>query len=161
MNCSLPGSFVHGTLHARILEWAAICFSRGSSQPRDQTCVSCTTGRFFTTEPPGKAFRLREGGFVPLELAPRRIPTAATRGRHESLFQVLQWMLTLRGGPELYWLHRCWALLRCPLPSADPPTPSSVFRSQPLQVARLTWSVWGYPHAETPASEERGHHLGF
>ena len=51
-------------------------------------------------------------------------------------------------------LHRCWALLRCPLPSADPPTPSSVFRSQPLQVARLTWSVWGYPHAETPASEE-------
>ena len=71
------------------------------SQPRDQTCVSCTAGRFFTTEPPGKPFRVREGGFVPLELAPRRIPTYATRGRHESLFRVWQWMLTLREGPEL------------------------------------------------------------
>ena len=86
--CSPPGSSVHGILQARILEWVAVCFSRGSSQPRDQTCVSCTAGRFFTTEPPGKPFRVREGGFVPLELAPRRIPTDATRGRHESLFRV-------------------------------------------------------------------------
>ena len=44
-------------------------------------------GRFFTTEPLGKPFRFREGGFVPLEPAPRRIPTAAIRGRHEPLFQ--------------------------------------------------------------------------
>ena len=35
MDCSLPGSFVHGILQARILEWVAISFSRGSSQPRD------------------------------------------------------------------------------------------------------------------------------
>ena len=40
MDCSLPGSFVHGILQARILEWIAIPFSRGSSQPRDQTLVS-------------------------------------------------------------------------------------------------------------------------
>ena len=39
---------------ARVLEWVAISFSRGSSWPRDQTCISCTGGRFFTTEPPGK-----------------------------------------------------------------------------------------------------------
>ena len=44
----LPGSSVHGTLQARILEWVAIPFSRGSSQPRDGTWVSCTAGRFFT-----------------------------------------------------------------------------------------------------------------
>ena len=37
---SLPGSSVHGILHARILEWVAISFSRKSSQPRDQTCIS-------------------------------------------------------------------------------------------------------------------------
>ena len=37
----LPGSDVHGIFQARILEWVAICFSRGSSQPRDQTCISC------------------------------------------------------------------------------------------------------------------------
>ena len=50
MNCSLLGSSIHGVSWARILEWAAIYFSRGSSQPRDRTCVSCITGRFFTTE---------------------------------------------------------------------------------------------------------------
>ena len=40
MDCSLPGSSVHGILQARILEWVAISFSRGSSRPRDQTWVS-------------------------------------------------------------------------------------------------------------------------
>ena len=41
MNYSLPVSSVHGILQARILEWAVISFSRGSSQPRNWTCVSC------------------------------------------------------------------------------------------------------------------------
>ena len=54
MDCSPPVSSVHGILQARILEWVAILFSRGFSQPRDQTLVSCTGGRFFTTEPAGK-----------------------------------------------------------------------------------------------------------
>ena len=48
MNCSPPGSSSHGILQARILEWVAIPFSRGSSQPRDRTPVSHTAGRFFT-----------------------------------------------------------------------------------------------------------------
>ena len=39
-DCSLPGSSVHGISQARILEWVAISFSRGSSQPRDQTHIS-------------------------------------------------------------------------------------------------------------------------
>ena len=39
---------VHGTLQARILEWVAFPFSRGSSQPRDRTQVSCIAGGFFT-----------------------------------------------------------------------------------------------------------------
>ena len=41
MDCSLPGSTVHGISQARILEWVAISSSRGSSQPRDQSYVSC------------------------------------------------------------------------------------------------------------------------
>ena len=41
IDCSLPGSSVHAILQARILEWVAIFSSRGSSQPRDQTHVSC------------------------------------------------------------------------------------------------------------------------
>ena len=43
-----PGSSVHGILQARILEWVAIFFSRGSSQANGGTHVSCTAGRFFT-----------------------------------------------------------------------------------------------------------------
>ena len=54
MDCSLLGSSVHGILHAIILEWVAISFSRGSSQPRDLTCISCIVGRFFSAEPPEK-----------------------------------------------------------------------------------------------------------
>ena len=49
MDYSLPGSSVHGVLQARILVWVAIPFSRGSSQPRNQTQVSCIAGRFFTS----------------------------------------------------------------------------------------------------------------
>ena len=48
MDCSPPGSFVHGILQARILEWVAISSSRGSSQPKDRTWVSYIAGEFFT-----------------------------------------------------------------------------------------------------------------
>ena len=61
VDCSLPDSSVHGILQAKILEWVAISFSRGSSQPRDWTWVSCIAGRRFTLwatrelpAPPGK-----------------------------------------------------------------------------------------------------------
>ena len=47
MDCSPSGSSVRGILQAKILEQVAIPFSRGSSQPRDQTQVSHTAGRFF------------------------------------------------------------------------------------------------------------------
>ena len=48
MDCSPPGSSVHGILQARILEWVAIPFSRGSSRPSDRTWVSGIAGMFFT-----------------------------------------------------------------------------------------------------------------
>ena len=44
MDCSLPGSSVHGIVQARILEWIAVLFSRGSLQPTDGTQVSCIVG---------------------------------------------------------------------------------------------------------------------
>ena len=47
-DCGLPGSCVHRILQARILEWVAISFSRGSSWPRNWMLVSCIAGRFFT-----------------------------------------------------------------------------------------------------------------
>ena len=48
MDCSLPGSSVHGILQARMLEWVAIYSSRGSSQRRNRIWLSNVTGRFFT-----------------------------------------------------------------------------------------------------------------
>ena len=61
MDCSPPGSFVHGLLQVRILEWVAIPFSRGSSWPMDWTWVSCTAGRYVTiwaTREAPKGFKL-------------------------------------------------------------------------------------------------------
>ena len=57
MECSPPGSSVHGISPERILEWVAMPSSRGSSQPRDWTHISCVSfiaGGFFTTGPLGK-----------------------------------------------------------------------------------------------------------
>ena len=48
VDCSRPGSPVHGILQVRILEWVAIPFPRRFSQPRDRTRISCTGGGFFT-----------------------------------------------------------------------------------------------------------------
>ena len=48
MDCSLPGSSVHGILQAIVLEWIAIPFSRGSSWPGDRTWVSHIVDRWFT-----------------------------------------------------------------------------------------------------------------
>ena len=48
MDSSPPASSIHGILQARIQEWVAISFSRGSSQPRDQTWVSYIAGRLFS-----------------------------------------------------------------------------------------------------------------
>ena len=48
VDCSLPGSSIHGIFQARVLEWVAISFSRGSSQPRGWTWISCIAGRCFT-----------------------------------------------------------------------------------------------------------------
>ena len=60
MDYSLPGSSVHGIFQARILEWVANSFSKGSSQPRDRTQLSCIAGRCFnlwvTMEAPKKTY---------------------------------------------------------------------------------------------------------
>ena len=58
MDCSPPGSSVHGVSQARISEWVTISFSRGSSWPKDWTQVSCIADRFSTTESTGKLIYL-------------------------------------------------------------------------------------------------------
>ena len=58
MDCIPPSSSVHGIFQARIPEWLATSYSRGSSQARDQTQVSALAGRFFTTGATWKAQQL-------------------------------------------------------------------------------------------------------
>ena len=53
LDCSPPGSSVHGILQARILEWVAMPSSKGSSQPRDRTHGPCIAAGIFATEPSG------------------------------------------------------------------------------------------------------------
>ena len=54
MDCSSPGSYVHGILQARILECVTMPSSGGSFQSRNRTHIFCIAGSFFTPEPPGK-----------------------------------------------------------------------------------------------------------
>ena len=57
MYYSPPSTSVHGIVQTRILEWVAIAFSRGSSQPRDQTRVSCISGTAVDSFPLGHQLR--------------------------------------------------------------------------------------------------------
>ena len=59
--CDPMDCIVHGVLQARILEWVAFPFSRGSSQPRDQTQVSALQAESLPTEPPGEPMDVRVG----------------------------------------------------------------------------------------------------
>ena len=60
MDCSPPGSSIHGILQARILEWVATYYSRASSQPKDWTHVFCIADRFFTTRTNWEAQKIAE-----------------------------------------------------------------------------------------------------
>ena len=70
MDCSLPGS--SGIFQVRILEWVAISYSKGSSQPRDRTSISMSpalAGKFFTAVPPQEVFNTSTK-LHPLQLLP-------------------------------------------------------------------------------------------
>ena len=75
MDCSLPGSSSYGISQARIMEWVAISFSRGSSLPRDQTHISCI------------------GRWVLYHWAPREAPKFLT-GLDKSLTPLTCWTMT-------------------------------------------------------------------
>ena len=117
MDCSLPGSSVHGIFQARVLEWIAISFSRGSSQPRDQTRVSCIVDRCFTIwatrevlklllaqNPLERVFHCSWGpllsqfrGCIPLDK------------RHHTCYWVIL-VLSLNNGDKMGPEDRCWRL---------------------------------------------------
>ena len=73
MDCSPPGSSVHGILQARTLKWIAIPFSRGISQSRDRTLVSCIAGRFFTILATSAAMQTNAPGLATLKVLLRKL----------------------------------------------------------------------------------------
>ena len=98
MGCSLPCSSIHGIFQARVLEWAAFSFSRGSSWPRDRTWVSCIVGRCFTV------WATREVSIGPCS------PWNLWRRIHPCLFIASSDLPTIFASP---W--RVNALLQCPV----------------------------------------------
>ena len=87
MDCSPPGSSVHGIVQVRILEWVTIFFSWGSSQPRDQTWVFCIAGRFFTV------WATRGGLFTAISQKPRPLldtfKQTNTNKKPHNIFEIL------------------------------------------------------------------------
>ena len=107
---SLPGSSVHGILQTRIPKWVAMPSSRGSSWPRDRTCISCITGGFFTAEPPGKPLRGSEVGLT--------LPHFSAYWSHSFC---LDQRICQELGQKLTGLHiRRWVLQPCLWPRAMP-----------------------------------------
>ena len=114
MDCSLSGSSVHGILQARMLEWVSIPFSRRSSQPRDQTQVSCIAAKFFTV------WATREAPFLAIRKYYWKFPVLL------SVLVLLFWKLSPTPTPTLSlwggadWLCRlvlCMHVLVCGNPT--------------------------------------------
>ena len=108
MDTSPPGSSVHGSLQARILEWVAMPFSRGSSWPRDRTCDSSLAGEFFTTEPPGKPKLLNRNSNFQFEVLEGiqgyRTQNVAWDKKTYTLLYPKR-----RMRKDGYWMALCWA----------------------------------------------------
>ena len=99
MDCSPPGSSIHGILQARTLEWVAISFSRGSSRPRDQTRVSRIIGRRFTVWATKLRWALNPKTGILIREKQRKIWDSGTWGRKQRLE-------SHRSMPRNIWSHR-------------------------------------------------------
>ena len=119
IDCSLPGSSVHGILQARILEWVAISFSRGSSQSRDWTQVSHIVGGFFTIWATREAPRVKQPLKVQLKVKvfPRVCDWAATAKPEEpgEMFCFLTWIQPMVKFCEIHWVWdvQAWPVFAC------------------------------------------------
>ena len=106
MDWSLPGSSVHGIFQATVLEWVAIFFSRGASQPRDQTRVSRTAGRRFTLWATREAHPSKKPCAIPARSQPTPLQTLGSSAEKEK--QMLLTLVTQR--PSLLFRDHCWPL---------------------------------------------------
>ena len=138
MNCSLPGSSVHGTLQARILEWEATPFSRGSSRPRDQTWVSCIAGRFLTVSATRECSDLWKNSKAP-EL-PMWGKTETSQREVYPLEDLLRQGFHLSGDESCQWAQICTLYFKTPFtPEGGTVTSKTHLKIQVLRL--LTWAA--------------------
>ena len=137
MDGSPPGSCVHEIFPARILEWVATSFCRGSSQPRDRTRVSCPARRFFTNR------RSIVHGILQARIL-EWVAFPFSRGSS----QPKDWIQVSRvaGGFFTSWATReaqeYWSVWPIPSP-VDLPNPGIEPGSPTLPVASLPTELWG------------------
>ena len=115
-DCSSLGSSIHGTSQARILEWIAIPFSRGSFWPRCRTrvsYVSCIADGFFITKPLGS----------PINLAKGLHNKAVVDNIGNILLSMLEWLFNLLGFRKTHFSLKCQNFL----PSIKDVTPTHLF----------------------------------
>ena len=132
MDCSLPGSSIHGIFQARVLEWVAIPFSRQSSRPRDRTWVSCIAVIFLLSEPPGKPIQESES---------EREVKSLSRVR----FFAILWTVAYQAPPSMgFSRQEYWSGVPFPSPG-DLPDPGVKPRSPELQTDALPSEPPGKP----------------
>ena len=152
LDCSPQGSSIHGILQARILEWVAISFSRGSSRPRDRTHVSCVfcTGRRvpYHLGIPYVSYSVLVQSLSPVRL----FVTPWTAARQASLSFTISWNLLRLMSIELV-MPPNHLILCCPLfllPSVFPTI--RVFSGE--LALRIRWpKYWSFSCSISPSSE--------
>ena len=131
----------YGILQARILEWVAISFSRGTSQPRDRTQVSCIVGRRFTLWATREALVVYADLNSNLEVVLCKRKRKKERKKVKSLSSVrlfaIPWTVSYQGPPSMgFSRHECWSGLPFPSPG-DLPDPGIEPRTPTLQADAL------------------------
>ena len=133
MDYSPLGSSVHGIHQARILEWVAIPFSRGSSWPRDQTQVSCIAGRRFTL------WATREAYFIEVLLKSSTIVIELSISLFNSVSFCFMYFRALWLGVYMFIIwRRKWQ-----------PTPVFLPGEFHVQRSLADYSPWGHKESDT------------
>ena len=157
VDCSWPGSSVHGIFQERILELVAMPSSRGSFRPRNLTRISCIAGRFFTAEPPGmpSAGGMRQNNLQEIISMKAKVERVIQNGgcwrlnergtsnwawEHQGKSE-LWWVVWLKGQGH-QWMWRMWGTLLPQLLAMD------TWSCQPLQVF-FTFRELPYPRSRS------------
>ena len=159
LDCSPAVSSVHGIFLGKILEWVAISSSRGSSWPRDWTCIFCFAVTLCTTEPPGKLSPREVAAaaakslqscltlFDPIDGSPPGSPVPGTLQARTLEWVAISFSNAWKWKVKVKSLRRVW-LLATPWTAAHQASPSMGFSRQEY------WS--GVPLPSQPREVERG-----